>query len=127
MTKIKVYYEDTDAIGRVHHSNYLKYLERDRSNFVYKLGINHLTLKNKHNTIFVVKKSNIDYKKPAFFEDNLLVKTKIIDFSELKIIFLQKIFREKELLVQAEITIVSINNLGKISKIPNFIFKKLKK
>jgi len=127
MTKIKVYYEDTDASNRVYHANYLKYLERGRSDFVYKLGINHLTLKNKYNTTFVVKKSNIDFKKPAFFEDNLLVKTKIIDFSKVKILFLQKIFKKKELVLQAEITIVSINNLGKISQIPNILLKKLKK
>ena len=127
MTKIKVYYEDTDASSRVYHANYLKYLERGRSDFVYKLGINHFCLKNKYNTIIVVKKCNINFKKPAFFEDNLLVKTKIIEFSEVKIIFLQQIFRKQELLVQAEVTIVSINNLGKISKIPNIIFKKLKK
>ena len=127
MTKIKVYYEDTDASSRVYHANYLKYLERGRSDFIHKLGINHLSLKNKYNTIFVVKKCIIDFKKPAFFENNLLVKSKIIDFSKVKIIFLQKIFKKKELLVQAEVTIVSINNLGKISKIPDIVFKKLKK
>ena len=127
MTKIKVYYEDTDASSRVYHANYLKYLERGRSDFIHKLGINHLSLKNKYNTIFVVKKCIIDFKKPAFFENNLLVKNKIIDFSKVKIIFLQKIFKNKELLVQAEVTIVSINNLGKISKIPDIVFKKLKK
>jgi len=126
MTKIKVYYEDTDASCRVYHANYLKYLERGRSDYVYKLGINHFNLKNKYNTIFVVKKCNINFKKPAFFEDDLLVKTEIVDFSEVKIIFLQKILRKKELLVLAEVTVVSINNSGKINKMPNIISKKLK-
>ena len=45
MTKIKVYYEDTDASGRVYYANYLKYLERGRSDFIYKSGINHFHLK----------------------------------------------------------------------------------
>ena len=127
MTKIKVYYEDTDASGRVYYANYLKYLERGRSDFIYKFGINHFHLKKKYNTIFVVKNCNIDFKKPAFFEDDILVKTKIIDFSKFKIIFLQKIFKKKELLVQAEVTIVSINGEGKITVIPNIINKILKK
>ena len=127
MTKIKVYYEDTDVSGRVYYANYLKYLERGRSDFIYKSGINHFHLKKTYNTIFVVKNCNIDFKKPAFFEDDILVKTKIIDFSKFKIIFLQKIFKKKELLVQAEVTIVSINHLGKITKIPNIINKILKK
>ena len=127
MTKIKVYYEDTDTSGRVYYANYLKYLERGRSDFIYKSGINHFHLKKNYNTIFVVKNCNIDFKKPAFFEDDILVKTKIIDFSKFKIIFLQKIFKKKELLVQAEVTIVSINGEGKITVIPNIINKILKK
>ena len=69
--KIKVYYEDTDASGRVYHSNYLKYLERGRSEFLYKLGYNHQNLLQSLNFYFVVKHIDIDYKLPAYFEDML--------------------------------------------------------
>ena len=69
--KIKVYYEDTDASGRVYHSNYLKYLERGRSEFLYKLGYNHQNLLQSLNFYFVVKHIDIDFKLPAYFEDIL--------------------------------------------------------
>ena len=74
--KIKVYYEDTDASGRVYHSNYLKYFERARSDFLYNLGFNHKNLLEKYKLYFVVKSCHIDFKQPAYFEDELLVETK---------------------------------------------------
>ena len=90
--KIKVYYEDTDASGRVYHSNYLKYLERGRSEFLYKLGYNHQNLLQSLNFYFVVKHIDIDFKLPAYFEDILDVETKIHEISKVKIIFNQSIF-----------------------------------
>ncbi len=119
VTKIKVYYEDTDASSRVYYANYLKYLERGRSDFLYKLGFNHKNLLNKYNFYFVVKSCNIEYLKPAHFEDILEVKTKIINITKAKIEFNQLIFREKTLLIDSKIIIVSVNRNSKISKIPN--------
>ena len=123
MEKIKIYYEDTDASGRVYYANYLKFLERGRTEFLYKLGLNHSDLKSKFNIIYVVKNCNIDFKKPAFFEDTIIVKTKILNYSKIKIIFSQKIYRSKEILVDAKFTIVSINNLGIIKAMPENILK----
>tara|TARA_B100001778_G_C18467541_1_gene574163 strand:+ start:513 stop:914 length:402 start_codon:yes stop_codon:yes gene_type:complete len=119
VTKIKVYYEDTDASSRVYYANYLKYLERGRSDFLYKLGFDHKNLLNKYNFYFVVKSCNIEYLKPAHFEDILEVKTKIINITKAKIEFNQLIFREKTLLIDSKIIIVSVNRNSKISKIPN--------
>ena len=119
VTKIKVYYEDTDASSRVYYANYLKYLERGRSDFLYKLGFDHKNLLNKYNFYFVVKSCNVEYLKPAHFEDILEVKTKIINITKAKIEFNQLIFREKTLLIDSKIIIVSVNRNSKISKIPN--------
>ena len=118
-TKIKVYYEDTDASTRVYYANYLKYLERGRSDFLYKLGFNHKILFNKYNFYFVVKSCNIEYLKPAHFEDILEVKTKILYISKAKIEFSQTIFRENILLLDSKVTIVSVDKFGKIFKMPN--------
>ena len=126
MEKIKIFYEDTDASGRVYYANYLKYLERGRTKFLYQLGLNHNELRNKLNIIFVVKNCNIEFKKPVFFEDQIKVKTKIINFSKVKIIFSQKIFKEKEIIIDSIITIVPINNSGKITFIPDRILKLFK-
>ena len=126
MDKIKIFYEDTDASGRLYYANYLKYLERGRTNFLYKLGLNHNELKDKLNIIFVVKNCNIEFKKPVLFEDQIKVKTKIINYSKVKIIFSQKIFKEKDLIIDSIITVVPINNAGKITFIPDKILKLFK-
>ena len=118
-TKIKVYYEDTDASSRVYYANYLKYLERGRSDVLYKLGFNHKNLFNEYNFYFVVKSCNIEYLKPAHFEDILEVKTKILNISKAKIEFNQTILRDKILLVDSKVIIVSVDKDGKIFKMPN--------
>ncbi len=125
--KIKVYYEDTDASGRVYHSNYLKYLERGRSEFLYELDYNHKNLLQSQNFYFVVKHIDIDFKLPAYFEDILNVKTTINEISKVKIIFHQSIFREKDLIIDSEILITPVNNKGKIQKIPIEMLEKLQK
>ena len=123
--KIKVYYEYTDASGRVYHSNYLKYLERGRSEFLYKYDYNHQNLMQSQNFYFVVKHIDIDFKLPAYFEDILNVKTIINEISKVKIIFHQSIFREKDLLIDSEILVTPVNNKGKIQKIPIEMLKNL--
>ena len=117
MNKIRVYYEDTDASGRVYHANYLKYLERGRSNLIYKSKYNHQELFKKFNIIFVVKSLNINYLKPAFFEDIIEVQTSLNLLSRVKLNFNQKIIRNNELLVDAEVVVIPINTAGKIIKL----------
>ena len=125
-TKIKVYYEDTDASTRVYYANYLKYLERGRSDFLYRLGFNHKNLFNKYNFYFVVKSCSIEYLKPAYFEDILELKTKILNISNVKIEFNQTIFRTNILLIDSKVTIVSVGKYGKILKMPNELLEILK-
>ena len=90
-TLIKVYYEDTDASSRVYYANYLKYLERGRSDFLYKLGFDHKKLLDKFKFYFVVKSCLIEYIKPAHFEDSLEIRTEIVGISKAKIQFLSLI------------------------------------
>ena len=126
MNKIRVYYEDTDASGRVYHANYLKYLERGRSNLIYKSKYNHQELLKKFNIIFVVKSLNINYLKPAFFEDIIEVQTSLKLLSRVKLNFNQKIIRNNELLVDAEVIVIPINNTGKIIKLNEELYSFLK-
>ena len=122
--KIKVYYEDTDASGRVYHSNYLKYFERGRTDFLYRLGFNHKTLLERYELYFVVKACDINFKKPAYFEDELVVETNIEKISKVKIIFRQMLKKENVIIVDSKITITSININGKITKMPNEMLEK---
>ena len=126
MNKIRVYYEDTDASGRVYHANYLKYLERGRSNLIYQSKYNHQELFKKFNIIFVVKSLNINYLKPAFFEDIIEVQTSLNLLSKVKLNFNQKIIRNNELLVDAEVIVIPINNKGKIIKLNEELYSFLK-
>ena len=68
---LKVYYEDTDSGGVVYYANYLKYLERARSEAIYSLGLTNTNLQKDHHSLIIVKSCNIEYKKPARFEDEL--------------------------------------------------------
>ena len=126
MDKFRVYYEDTDASGRVYHANYLKYLERGRSNLIYQSKYNHQELLKKFNIIFVVKNLNINYLKPAFFEDILEVQTSLNQLSRVKLNFNQKILRHTELLVDAEVMVIPVNMEGKIIRLNEELFSFLK-
>ena len=126
MNKIRVYYEDTDASGRVYHANYLKYFERGRSNLIYQSKYNHQELLKKFNIIFVVKSLNINYLKPAFFEDIIEVQTSLNILSRVKLNFNQKIIRNNELLVDAEVIVIPINTKGKIIKLNEDLYSFLK-
>ena len=122
MSEFKVYYEDTDASGRVYHANYLKFFERGRTDLIYQTKYSHEILLDKFNIIFVVKECSIEFKKPAFFEDTIKVISKIDQLSKVKIKFNQKIFRGYDLLVHAEVLVIPVNTAGKISKLPNEIY-----
>ena len=122
MSKFNVYYEDTDASGRVYHANYLKFLERSRTDLIYQTNYTHEELLKKFDLIFVVKECSISFKKPAFFEDLIKVTSEIDQLSRVKIKFNQKIYRESDLLVQASVLVIPVNSSGKISKLPNELY-----
>ena len=122
MNEFKVYYEDTDASGRVYHANYLKFLARGRTNLIYQTKYTHKILLDKFDIIFVVKKCKLQFKKPAFFEDSIKVISLVDELSKVKIIFNQKIYRKSDLLVEAEVLVIPVNTAGKISKLPNEIY-----
>ena len=122
MSEFKVYYEDTDASGRVYHANYLKFFERGRTDLIYQTKYTHEILLDKFNIFFVVKECSIEFKKPAFFEDTIKVVSKIDDLSRVRIQFNQKIFRDSTLLAQAKILVIPVNRSGKILKLPNELY-----
>ena len=122
MSKFNVYYEDTDASGRVYHANYLKFLERSRTDLIYQTNYTHEELLKKFDLIFVVKECSISFKKPAFFEDLIKVTSEIDQLSRVKIKFNQKIFRDSSLLTQAQILVIPVNRSGKISKLPDELY-----
>ena len=118
MFKLRVYYEDTDAGGIVYYANYLKYLERARTNILLNKGISNNVLKEKFDILLVVISCNIDFIKPAYLEDELFVETNVDKFSKVQIFMSQNIIRNKVVILKAIIRIAFINKKGKISRRP---------
>ena len=119
----KVYYEDTDAAGIVYYANYLKFLERARSEAIYSMGLTNKKLLNDHGTIIIVKSCKIDYKKPAKFEDSLEIISEIKTISKSSFTMDQIIKRNEEIISEAETVLVTINTEGKPIRIPNVLKK----
>ena len=125
--KVKIYYEDTDSGGVVYYANYLKFLERARSEIIYSLGLTNKKLLNDYNTLIIVKSCNIKYKKPAKFEDVLTINSRLKLISKVSFTMIQIIKRDSEIISDAEIVLVTVNNLGKPVRIPEVLLKSFKK
>jgi acyl-CoA thioester hydrolase len=107
---IRIYFEDTDSGGIVYHSNYLKFMERARTEWLSALGIDQRHLKQDKHIIFVVHRIDIQYKLPARFNDNLIVKSELKDIGSSKIEFRQMIYRENEMLIDASVDVACIDS-----------------
>ena len=123
---VKVYYEDTDAGGIVYYANFLKYLERARTEALSNIGLSNTKIKNDFGTLIIVKSCNIEYKKSAHLEDNLQIKSYINSISKTSLIMNQSIFKDKDPIIEAQIHIVFINEKSKPVKIPEKILKEFK-
>ena len=124
--KIKVYYEDTDAGGIVYYANYLKFLERARSEALSDIGFSNKKIKKDFGAIIVVKSCDIDFKKSAHLEDHLKINSFITSFSKTSFIMSQVISRNDDIIVNTKVQLVFINEKNKPVKIPEKVLKNLK-
>ncbi len=123
---VKVYYEDTDAGGVVYYANYLKYLERARTEALSIIGLSNKKIKNDYGAFIIVKSCNIEYKKFAYLEDDLQIKSFIDSKSKTSFLMNQSIFKDEDLIVEANIHLVFINEKSKPVKIPEKILTDFK-
>ena len=124
--KIKVYYEDTDAGGVVYYANYLKYLERARTEALIKIGLSNLKIRDNFRALIIVKSCNIDYKKSAYLEDELNIKSYILSLTKTSFVMIQTIIKNKIVIVEAKIHLVFVNEKAKPIKIPKLVVDKFK-
>ena len=124
--KIKVYYEDTDAGGVVYYANYLKFLERARSEALSEVGLSNLKIKKDYGALIVVKSCNIDFNKSAHLEDKLRINSFVTSFTKTSFTMSQSIYRNKDIIVKSKVHLVFINEKSKPIKIPENILKNLK-
>jgi acyl-CoA thioester hydrolase len=122
---IKVYYEDTDAGGVVYYANYLKFLERARSEAIHSLGFSNKGLLENHGILLIVKSCNIQYKQPAQLEDLLEISSEATSFTKTSILMKQLIIKNKDIISEAEVHLVAVDNKGKPTKIPDQLKRKL--
>ena len=106
---IRVYYENTDAGGVVYHGEYLKFLERARTEWLRHLGFDHQGLARAHRVSLVVTALAIDFVKPARLDDTLAVGVQLESLGKARCVFAQEIRREDEVLVRAKVTVACVN------------------
>ncbi len=123
--KIKVYYEDTDSGGVVYYANYLKFLERARTELIFDIGLSNNKLLKNYGTLLIVKSCKIEYKKPLVLEDTVVIKSKVKSISRSSFVMSQVIVKKNYIASEAEIELVSVNHLGKPIKIPSILKDKL--
>jgi len=124
--KVKVYYEDTDAGGVVYYANYLNFLERARTEAINNIGLSNKKIKEDFGALIIVKSCNIDYKKSAHLEDELNIRSFVKSITKTSFSMMQIISREQDIIAEAKVHLVFVNNLGKPVKIPDIIFDNFK-
>ena len=106
---VRVYYEDTDAAGIVYYANYLKFLERARTEWLTALGFALTALEAEHHAVFVVHRLEIEYRQPARLADALVVTMALTERGRTRLVATQDVLRDGELLARAKVTLALLD------------------
>ena len=124
--KLKVYYEDTDSGGVVYYANYLKFLERARTEALFSIGFSNTKIQEKFSSLIIVKSCKIEYKKSAYLEDQLKIRSFVKSITKTSFFMNQIITKDEEIIVEAQVHLVFVDKKGKPIKIPDEIYSKFK-
>jgi len=125
--QLRPLYADTDRSQVVYHANYLKFMERARTEGLRSLGLEQGDIAAQDDIIFALSQSDIRYLRPAIYDDLLRVETDLLAVKGARILFKQAIYRDDALLVTADITIATISKIGQAKRIPEYIRTCLRK
>jgi len=114
---IRVYYEDTDMAGIVYYANYLRYIERARSDWVRGLGIDQKVMKAE-GAVFVVRRVEADYLAAAVLDDELVVETDVVQVTGARLVMDQRVMRGSDVIFQAIVTVVVLGDNGQPTRLP---------
>ena len=124
---VRVYYEDTDFSSLVYHANYLRFMERGRSDFLRLAGVSHRELATRPEPLgFVVREAHVRFRAPARIDDALIVRTRVVGARGARCPFHQSVERDGEILVEAEIEGVCIALDGGPRRMPEDVLKRLR-
>ncbi|EAR52340.1 Putative thioesterase [Oceanicola granulosus HTCC2516] len=123
--RCRVYYEDTDLAGIVYYANYLKFIERARTEWVRELGIDQARLKAEQGVVFAVRRLEADYLAPARFDDVLTVATAPERLTPARIVLRQAVSRDGTPLFDARVTLVALTVAGAPTRLPAELARRL--
>ncbi|MDG1084360.1 MAG: tol-pal system-associated acyl-CoA thioesterase [Planktotalea sp.] len=115
---LRVYYEDTDLAGIVYYANYLRFIERARTEWVRVQGIDQTRLKKEEGLVFAVRHLEADYLAPARFDDDLTVRTRVKQMTGARIVLNQDVMRGTDLLFSSQVTLVALTVDGQPTRLP---------
>jgi acyl-CoA thioester hydrolase len=115
---IRVYYEDTDLAGIVYYANYLKFIERGRTEWARALGLDQTRLRADDGIVLAVRRVVADYVRPARFDDLLQVTTALRSRSGARLVLEQMVLRDGVVLFSAEVTLVALTETGRPARLP---------
>ncbi len=115
---LRVYYEDTDLAGIVYYANYLKFIERARTEWVGGLGIDQMALRAEAGIVFAVRRVEADYLRPARFGDELVVETVLTTIGGARLVLEQVVLRGGERIFAATVTLVCLTDDGHAARLP---------
>ena len=122
---LRVYYEDTDLAGVVYYANYLRFIERGRSEALRDLGIDQAAMKRELGLVFVVRKLTVDYVAPAVFDDVLEVRTRVTRLRGASVEMAQDVWRGAACLNRAAVTIACMDSAGRPQRLPPDVRRRL--
>lgn len=114
---VRIFYEDTDLAGIVYYANYLKYIERARSDVVEQLGLDQRAMRD-DGIVFVITRVEADYIQAARFADRLEVRSTHYAQGPLRWVFDQEVWRDEVLIFRAKVTAVCMTTAGKPTRLP---------
>ena len=122
---VRVYYEDTDLAGVVYYANYLRFIERGRTEALRDLGLDQAALKRDRGLVFVVRRLTIDYLSPAVFDDVLEVRTRIARLRGASLEMAQEVWRGADCLSRAAVTVACMDGAGRPQRLPGDVRDRL--
>ena len=123
--RLRVYYEDTDLAGIVYYANYLKFIERARSEMIAALDIDQMAVKAAEGIVFAVRRVEADYLLPARFGEDLTVETRVLEVTGARFRLAQDVLRDADRLFASEVTLVCLTETGRPARIPADIRRKV--
>jgi len=115
---IRVYYADTDMAGIVYHANYLRYIERARSDWVRGIGIDQNAMRSRDGVVFAVRRIEAEYHAPARFDDELELRSRVQSVTGARLVMAQAVYREGRCLFEAVVTLVCLGQAGQPVRLP---------